>query len=712
MTRFAIVVSALIATASGASAQNLTVRSGEHEGYTRLVVQVPPDTGWVLKQTKNGARLNVELKDVVFQTGSVFQRLTENRLAAISQPEPGAALELEFGCDCVASAFLFKQTMIVMDIAPGTFLSPPTSDIPLPVLPKAPKKTRGSDLTIDAPALPLLNLNANGFEDQLSTRLLQGADRGIVDLNIAPAGSRASTSNQTLFMPSNVELNVQVTTILDDLNGLLGPDIPPLERRPPCISNAEFAFEKWSDHRPFTEQAAQLRSGLFQEFDIIDKTHALQLAKLYAYSGFGAEAQTALGLLGDQSAESERIAAIARVLDHGPLTGKNPFSELQRCDSNAALWAVLSEGRLRADANLTAIEQAFARLPDHLRRHVGPALSEILVDGDELEAARRILRSVDRVRTQARASVTQAKAKVSSAEGDTPRTETLLTEVIGSLDATLEAPLALVRLVDKRWTERGSMSPQELQLSESYTVEFRRAEIGPTMQQTHAVALSLGQEFDAALDLVAEMPNDPANAKMLNRVVLILTERADDATFLRRILSMPSAQSMELTTDTAIAAAGRLANLGFSRQAHALAKRPQDRVRRGERARLRARAALLAQRPHQAMLELGDDPTDAGVALRAEALTAVQDYAAAGALMRGSDYVNEANRLFWLADLPDEVDLQYGTKFSKVVQMTQDLTAPQLRVPDKPLADAENLLRDSAATREKIAELFEALQKD
>lgn len=713
MTRFAFFFSAFIVGASGAAAQDLTVRSGEHEGYTRLVVQVPQDTDWVLKQTKNGARLNGALKDVTYRTGSVFQRLTQNRLAAISQAKPGEALELEFGCDCVASAFLFKSTMIVIDIAPGTFLPPLTSDIPASVLPKAPNeiKTTGPEQTIDALALPLLNLNANGFEDQLSTRLLQGADRGIIDLNIAPVGPRASNGNQSLFLPADVELNVQVTSILDGLNGLLGPDVPKVERRPPCVSSAELAFDSWSDGRPFPEQAAQLRSELYQEFDTINKKSALKLAKLYAHSGFGAEAIRALDLLDERSLETEHIAAIARFLDDGPLTEGNPFQGLQRCEGDAALWAALSEGHLQGDANLTAIEQSFARLPDHLRRHIGPALSNILVDGEELEAARRILRSVDRVKTQTSANVAQAKAKVAAAEGDAPRTEALLTEAIEASDATLEAPLALARLVDKRWLERGSVTPQELDLTESYTVEFRRADIGPLMQQTHVVALSLSQEFDASLDLVAELSEDAESADALNRAVLILTERADDATFLRRVLILSHKHSQNLTTDTAIAVADRLAALGFSRQAYALAKRPQDRLRRGERARLRAKAALLDQRPHQAMLELDDDQTDAAIMLRTEALIAADEFAAAGDLMRNAGREDDANRLFWLADQPEQVNLEYQAKFDQVVQTSQGLTASPARLPETPLADAENLLRDSVETRNRIAELFAVLSQ-
>lgn len=714
MIRSALLTSALIAAAGIAVARDVTVRSGEHDGYTRLVVQVPPGTEWGLKQSKNGAKLSVTLDDVAFQTGSVFQRLTQNRLATISQPEPGAPLEMEFGCDCAASAFLFRDTMIVVDIAPGSFLPPLTSDIPPPAVPNTQPETKPMTTvqSFEGLTLPLLSLNASGLEDQLAARLMQGADRDIIDLNIAPIGHRTSAANQNMLLTSDLERNIEVTSILDELNGLLGPDVPHLVRRPPCISNAELKFDDWSDDRPFQVQTAAYRSGLYQEFDVIDTARALNLAKLYAYSGFGVEALRALELLGEKTAETDRIAAIARVLDKDPLTDHNPFADLQRCDSDVALWASLTEGYLRDDANLIAIEQAFARLPDHLRRHVGPGLSDLFVKAQKLEAARRVLRSVDRVKTQTSPDVTQSKAKVAKAEGNDPRAEALLTEVLSASEATLEAPLALARLVDKRWTDRGAVSAQEIDLAESYTVEFRRSDIGPVMRRTHTLALSLGQEFDAAMDLATGLPMEAENAEALNRVVLILTERADDETFLRRVLILPPRSSQALTTDSAIAVADRLSSLGFSKQTLSLAKRPQDRLRRGERARLRAKAALLDQRPHQAMLELEDDLSATAASMRVEALMATREFSAAGELLHNLGQLDAANRLFWLADQPDQGDALDDLKYGRVMQATQGLMALPSRQPEKPLADATQLLQDSAETRQRIADLFATLGQE
>ncbi|WP_282170157.1 hypothetical protein [Ruegeria atlantica] len=707
MIRTVLLALALTAAAAQVQAQDVQVRSGEHEGYTRLVAQVPPGTKWALSHKKNGARLSVKLEKVNFDTAAVFQRLTQNRLAAISQSEPGAALDMQFGCDCVANAFLFKGTMIVVDIAPGSALPQISADIPSPVLPKASKeKDPLVAQYLQSLELPLLNLNAQRFEEQLSTLLLRGSDREVVDLKLAPVGPRMSVPKNDPFSPSDLNANIHVKSVLDGLNELLGPSLPQLEQRPPCISSAELGFDSWSGATPFPEQVASLRAALFKEFDHLDEEKALKLAQLYAYSGFGAEAIRTLELLGQHAPDTDRVTAIARYLDGGQPSHPNPFTSLQRCESDAALWALLIEGEMQEEAQLQSIEQSFARLPNHLRRQVGPTLAEILTDAGKLEPARRVLRAVDRVATEDSADTSQAKAKVAAAEGDGPKSEALLNEVIAASGAELEAPIALARLVDKRWSERGAISPQELDLAASYVVEFRRSEIGPRMLQTQIVALSLSHEFDKAMDLLGAQNAQDNDAETLNRVAQILTERADDATFLRRVMTLTPEQKLALFTDTSVGLAERLVTLGFADAALELASRSQDKARRAERARLRARAALLQRRPHQAMLELVDDPSDAAQLLRGQALQMTDDYVAAGQLLRAIGEDEEADRFFWLADHPEAVEPERDTKFFAVQQTTRLLSVPPIRMQDKPLADAKGLLDDSAKTRQHILDLL------
>lgn len=706
MTRLILMVALLIAAATGAASQDVPVRSGEHDGYTRLVFTVPPETGWVLAQRKNGARLTVAIEDVTFQTGSVFGRLSTNRLASLSQDQPGSALDMEFGCDCVATAFLFKNSMVVVDIAPGETLPTLTADIPPPLFRQALQKEEPM-VGLDLPALSLID---PGFENRLSTRLIQGTDRDVLGLNLATIGPRSSLPSETVALPADLGSNISLSTILDELPGPLGTDLEQIEARPACISSAELGFENWSDGRPFPDQVADLRAGLFQEFDRLDTTRVLNLAKLYAFGGFGAEAIQTLELLETSFPDADRISAIAKIVDERRITGHAPFSGLQRCDSGSALWSVLTENVLAQDAKVDAIERAFARLPNHLRRSLGPGLSSIFVNAGNLEVARRILRSVGRIETDTEPRVVRANAQVAEAEGNDKQAETLLAEVATSPSAAMEAPLALARLVEKRWGDRGAVSTQELALAASYATEFRRSEMGPLMTRTHAIALSLNQEFDAAFDLIRSLPQTSDFRVSLNRHLQLLSERSDDITFLRQTLEMPPDLSEAMDTDTSIALSERFAALGFAPQALALANRPQDRVRWQERAQLRARAALMNGRPHQAMLELSDVKTTQADMLRAQGMNAMGEFAEAGNILRELGEKQAANRQYWLAGLPEQVRLEAVGKFATLTATTQALSEPPERLFETPLADAAHLLQDSVDTRQRVSDLLAAVQ--
>ncbi|NOD76267.1 hypothetical protein [Ruegeria sp. HKCCD4332] len=712
MKHLGLLISAVVAAATSATAQDVAVRSGEHDGYTRLVFKVPPNTEWRLAQRRDGARLTVDLGGVTFRTGSVFSRLTTNRLESLSQAQPGDALDLEFGCECVASAFLYRGSMIVLDITPGEFLPPLLADIPPPMQQRPVNATTASDTNAQMSGLDLPLLE-RGLKDQLSTRFLQGADRKLLDLHLAPVGPRSSiTSNEDPLL-SGLSANIRLTTVLDDLQDVLNSEVLQLDLQKACISTSELGFSSWSTADPFATQVSVLRTALYHEFDTLDEDSALKLAKLYAYHGFGAEALAVLELTELVSDEADRIKAIARIVDETAVQNTSPFSGLQRCDSDAALWAVLSDNALAADADVEAIEQAYAGLPDHLRRRFGMQLSQILVEGNQLEAARRVIRSVKRIEESVSPSTTRAKAMIAAAEGNGAREEKLLTEVVTATEATPEAPVALARLVEKRWTERKTVSTQELELAASFSVEYRRSDLGPMMARTHAIALSLSQDFDPAFNIILALENGQDRDRAFNRHLHLLAERSDDVTFLQQTFHiLQKEKTPPLTTDAAIALADRLATLGFADQAFALSNRTEDQTRRAERARLRARAAMLSERPHKALLELAKDDSDKARALRAQAMEVAQDFTGAAEVLQSLEQDEAANRLFWLAGLPgDTVDPTDG-KYAILNRTTQSLIAPPERQLEKPLKDAQDLLENSETTRQQIAEMFNSINRE
>ena len=689
----------LVTMSTAAMAQSLRVRSGEHDGYTRLVVQIPAGTAWSLRQLHNGAELDVALESVVFDTDAVFDRLSERRLTSATQAEPGSSLTLAFGCDCVATAFLHRATMVVIDIAPGQVTPLPPLDLSQPDLPKTPRKEPAIPI-----ALPLLDLSRRELESQLMSRILQGADRDVVDLHLSDVGPRQSNVIGPMRIPGDLGDNVKISSVLDEFRDLGGLTETQMNPQPPCITDAELDFAAWSDATPFDQQVARLRRELFAEFDAIQSDRAVALAKAYTFHGFGAEAIQVLHLLPEQSPTTNRIAAIAHAMDDRPTPEPNPFAGQQRCPGEAALWAVLTEHTLQPEGELNTIEQSFAAMPPHLRRRFGPDLVEILVEADQLEASRRVLRSAKRVSDKNRPAMGLAQATIAEAEGEESKAETLLTDVAATPDTTERSALALARLVEKRWADRGALSQQNIDLAAAFAVELRNSELGPMMARTHALGLGLNQEFKVALNLIRSAPANKEWHRTHDQVLQLLAERGDDIVFLSHALTLPPKMRDALETETALSISDRLANLGFPQQAFALANRSSDTDRRAERARLRARAVMRNGRPREALLQVSDDQSDAARQIRAQALIQAREFDEAAATLQELGKAEEAARYLWLSE--QEIAGDAPGKFGTLIRLEQSLSQVMERVPDKPLADAAALLEQSAQSRALITDML------
>ncbi|WP_319545565.1 hypothetical protein [Ruegeria conchae] len=702
----------LLALGTSVSAQVLRVRSGEHDGYTRLVIQVPAGTDWVMTPNERGADLNIAIKGATFDTGTVFDRLTSKRLQSLTQASSGGALKMVFGCECVATAFLHQQTMVVVDISPGKFIPVAVPKIDV-VTDLHPDIARQAPPPVHFPATalasPLLQMSHRNFEGELISRILQSADREVIDLTLAGVGRRQSARFGPLRTSSAQAPNLRLSSVLDDARGLENLALPDFDAKFECITDAEMDFDSWAGPEPFVVQVAQLRTGLFQEFDRLDQEKALNLAKLYTYYGFGAETLQVLDLLPGTTAEQQRISAMASTLDG--LTASEPlsFAGQQSCESAAALWALLAEEKLAPEAQLNIIEQAFNRLPEHLRRQLGSTLADLLATAGWLEAARRILRSVDRVMTAETADVTLTKATIADAEGNAGTASAHLTEVLATPSASKEAPLALARLIEKKWADRGPIPPKDLDLAAGYARELRNSELGPMMARTHVLALSMSQDFDGAMHHIQIAPDDKDWRRTRDQVLQLLAERADDITFLRYIIGLKEKTRITLSVDSATSVAHRLVNLGFSSAAREWTDPSGDQDHAIERARIRARSALLSDHPRQALLELSEDPSDDARVLRAQALARVQNFYAAAELLRETGQIEAADRLSWLAGT-NEIDAEDSNVFSDLNRIRISLDQPIERQSDKPLADAKTLIKESANARAQISDMLEIVQ--
>ena len=161
-------------------ANPVTVRSGEHDGFTRLVLDLPRPRGWTVEQEGRTARLVLNGKKVDFDLSNSFRKITTGRIIDLFPAADANALTIALNCDCKIDAFRLGNEMLVIDIrgAPasaGGQPRPPARPVP-PILETATS-------TIPAGSIPLLPFSSH--RPDRTARLKFGPhpqDRNVADL--------------------------------------------------------------------------------------------------------------------------------------------------------------------------------------------------------------------------------------------------------------------------------------------------------------------------------------------------------------------------------------------------------------------------------------------------------------------------------------------------------------------------------------------------
>ncbi|MCB4456287.1 hypothetical protein [Leisingera sp. McT4-56] len=115
----AFATAAVLLTAGAAQAQTIVTRSGEHKGFTRLVMRLPQGADWSLTQSGMTATVNIGAPEAVFDTSRVFNLIPRTRLQSLAQNGPGQPLRLQLGCDCTVTSYVQEDGYLVVDIRDG-----------------------------------------------------------------------------------------------------------------------------------------------------------------------------------------------------------------------------------------------------------------------------------------------------------------------------------------------------------------------------------------------------------------------------------------------------------------------------------------------------------------------------------------------------------------------------------------------------------------
>lgn len=741
MTRSVLGVAlSLLLPAVPVCSQSVTVRSGEHDTFTRLTLTLPSETQWSITRGNRGATLAIDAPDIVFNTSQAFNRIPRTRLSGLSQSGPGDPLNMQFGCDCEIDWFLQSGSLLVIDVQNEAPKDQTRLPLPIPVngqayrfgglaspslnwtqdtvrnMPEAPLEIRAEpNLPADpdqpdSPGAGRMEVGLNISEQRLLAQIGRAANQGLLT-PIEPANpNRQQMGAAEPGMPAaqTLPINVTAETVIDrDLVGVAGSLSADLIEQV-CLPSDQLSISSWADDRDLSEQISQHRSQLFGEFDSLDEKMTLVLARTYLHFGFGAEAIDTVQLLSPSDEKTAVLIRMATILDDIPPTGSDPFSDQQHCDGNVALWSVLSEGLLTREANKHAVQQAFSRLPLHLRTHLGPRLSEIMTTSGDLDLATAILRAIDRSETVSAPGQNFTDGLIAVTGGDVEHASEVMEQVVDN-DSEY-SPRALIELVDLHLSERTALDPGLTDLAAAYSSELGKSALGPDLRRAHSISLALIGRFDDSLEIVSKisgMDGRENRVMATNHVLAILTENADDVSFLKHALSRLGQMKSEAPPELNEQMATRLLDLGFASEAMDLVSAQGTGPVSVDRRLIRAKAALATNRPHRALVELlGVSHTEAAQ-LRAQAMWQNGDFEMAGQVLQGTGHVEEANRGFWHGDSWEDIPEADGSVYADVAELSKQIGRDSVDTNDMPpLASARALLADSEAVRGEIQALL------
>ena len=707
--------------------ETLRLRSGEHDGFSRIALDNAAPSGWTLGRTKDGYELRLSHSDVFFDLANAFRAMPRTRIMDIAPARRGGALALSVGCVCHARAFATAEGTIVIDIrdgppaadspfekyldkpepastGPAGPLPPPYSDMPVlmvqpaiesnrmrlsnspgprhrlfpPSPPETTTKTAKTfvphdvsereslqglpgetNLTSPAQFLPSLpDTRVAEAEAELLRQLSRAASQGLVEADIEPpigtthSHRKRDQSVAVPALPDPVASPISHIETSVDRDSLTGKrPVPVTANGLVCPVDADFALSAWGDDRPAAEQIADLRRPLVGEFDRPSTNAVTALARLYLFFGFGAESRAVLRAFSLDADANSRISDIAAILD-GDIPGPpNSLAGMTDCDTAAALWAVLAhpDPGPSTTINHGAVIRAFSALPLHLRKALGPALSDRLLLNGATDAARAIRDAIARAPGPKGEILSMMDARISLARGDAAGGEALLDRVADTNDpASVEA---LILTIGSRLDRGEAISARLADNAAALAFELQDETMGPTLHRMHIFARASLRDYARAFAAYGRWVSTPPTAAQVETVRALwasLVEFADDTSFLdtffqrRADLDQVNAEP-ELRLDIA----ARLVAMGFSEEARQTLGQEAADTERGKQ--ILAAAALAEFDPLGAMAQIADLEGPENELVRAQALAMNGDHHGAATAFAAAGHPEDAGAEAWRA---------------------------------------------------------------
>lgn len=589
----ALLILLFLTFATVGSAQTISVQSGEHDGFTRLVFTFPKLGEWSLLRSSDGYELSTPGGIPSYDLGNVFRRIATDRLARIFVEPSQGVLKLSIACKCYAMPFELGNGILVIDIkdgAPpegssfelsnsGDRLAPltgksqlqprprpkdaivPTAEMPTqaPIIPPTLSRAISNASRVPFDPSPLEEIKNPLLLDQARQDLLwqlsKGATAGIVDIEV-PVRPTTAQEKRTAAQGNiriGEDLGLVPNTKTRSVDRMTGAG----ER---CIPDKELDIGAWAPEGDVISGIALGTTNLVGEFDRADPDAIKRVVRYYLALGFGAEARLVLDAFKVSAPDRALWETLSHILDLEVPPG-DVFADMEVCDTSAALWSVLAKKDIPPlnQIAIPAVLRSFSALPLHLRRLVGPDLASRFLSRGDTATARAIRDAILRAPGGSGDRVQMLEAEIALANGDTSSAEDFLLPLSGG-----SGPLgikSIVALIQAKVDKGEEVLVEMTTTAESLLQEARGGENEAMLTAALALGYASQNRFESAFGLVA--PRDPEAVPIWG----VLAGRGNDEALLNWGLFQGSELPPPLSPELNKKAARRLLDLGFPEQA-------------------------------------------------------------------------------------------------------------------------------------------------
>ncbi|MDC0116164.1 hypothetical protein OAH97_01645 [Octadecabacter sp.] len=702
-----------------AHAQPVSIRSGEHDTFSRLVLSTGVTVEWQIIPNSAGYTLELIGVDNGFDISAIFDRIPRRRILNVAQQSPNT-LAIDVDCACHADVFLWRPDELVLDIIDGPDPNASSSvgetfenDITLSneaqsVLPDLLELRTVSTPLLFPFKIPMTEQDVHELPELMATEaaLLEGLARASSQGFLSPA----------LKPPSNVEENIMVSEDLPDLPG------PPLNVGQPgigistaldrdlalindvisgtmgqkCLPGDLFEIANWADSRALHVQISALAEGLAGEFGQETLEAEDDLARLYIHFGFGAEARSVLRENASMSQSRQILYELADIVDD--YSGPYPLIATQAgCPSAAAIWAFYAVPAFLDEDALNNLLQQFFMVPQPLRGQIAPRLARKFVQIGNPDAASRLLQASENHDVETTHAVQATRALIAE-EMDDPQEAIIMLEQEVSHNVRT-TPNSLIHLIELELREGQVPEEGDLELAATMRQENR----GTSIEGTLAVAEARGRialrQYQASLDLVAGRQT-PDALSVVDQTFDHMAGNATDASFLEfGFADLPNG----ITAPTENAMARRLIDLGFPQRAADVLRGSADGIVASERRYLRAEAAIGMEDYFKAIETLSGMSDPRARNLLSNAYSGLGDHTEALTVGGSGDHISSDRTLEFRAAAWDRLIVEDDEVLSNFAQA---ILTPSVTIQAETLADRREILAQSEESRRAIEGLL------